>query len=112
MSCILSQNTADANSFPTFIRLRAAVSDWAEMESMPVEELEILIKKAGLAKQKARSIQAALRAIREKFGDYALDDLRNWEVDSAGLADDNPWSRAKDGINRSLFCTRARYCAG
>ncbi|MCB0824878.1 MAG: endonuclease III [Armatimonadetes bacterium] len=83
VSCILSQNTADANSFPSFIRLRAAVPDWAEMELMPVEELELLIKKAGLAKQKARSIQAALGAIREKFGMYSLDDLRNWEVEQA-----------------------------
>lgn len=83
VSCILSQNTSDSNSFPTFIRLRAAVPDWAVMEAMPLEELQVLVQKAGLTNQKARSIQAALKAIREKFGDYSLDEMRNWDDDTA-----------------------------
>ncbi|MCW5936374.1 MAG: endonuclease III [Fimbriimonadaceae bacterium] len=77
VSCILSQHTADANSFPTFTRLRAAYPDWAEVEALGPEKLAGVIRQAGLTNQKAKSICGCLRTIRERFGGYTLEPLES-----------------------------------
>lgn len=73
VSCILSQHTADANSLPAFFRLKEAMPDWATIADAPIEEIAELIRKAGLANQKAKSIQSALNRIRERTGGYEID---------------------------------------
>lgn len=75
VSCILSQHTADVNSLPAFFRLKEAMPNWATIAEAPPDEVADLIRKAGLANQKAKSIQGALRDIRERNGDYTIASL-------------------------------------
>lgn len=77
VSCILSQHTADANSFPTFTELRAKHPTWQEIVDLGNEKLAVVIKKAGLANQKAKSIIGSLIEIKKRNGDYSLENLRN-----------------------------------
>lgn len=76
VSCILSQHTTDASSFPAFTRMRAHYADWQAIEDASDAEVADVIRKAGLANQKARSIRACLRAIRLEFGSHTLEPLR------------------------------------
>ncbi|MBV6490686.1 MAG: endonuclease III [Fimbriimonadaceae bacterium] len=76
VSCILTQHTADANAFPAFDRMRARFPTWPEVVAADPEELRDTIRAAGLANQKARSIQGALREIAVRNGDYTLENLR------------------------------------
>lgn len=76
VSCILSQHTSDANSFPTFTRLRETFPTWEEVAEQSPERLADVIRGAGLANQKSKSILGSLRAIDEAFGDYTLEPLR------------------------------------
>ena len=108
---ILTQNSADVNAEHAFVALRAAyptdgpverhtpgpgwggvglpdgvTPDWSRVEAAPFPELVEVIRPGGLPNQKAKGIQAALRAIREARGDYSLEFLgemsaleaRNW----------------------------------
>lgn len=83
VSCILSQHSSDAASFPTFTRLRTRYPDWAELASTDPATLADVIRKAGLANQKAKAILGALAAIRETMGDYTLEPLRHWSTEDA-----------------------------
>ncbi len=80
VSCILSQHTTDATSFPAFTRLREAYADWQAVVDAGPEELASVIRKAGLANQKSKNIIAALSAIKERFGSYSLGSLRKVEL--------------------------------
>jgi endonuclease-3 len=93
VSCILSQHTADANSFPAFTRLRAAFPDWAEMEAAGPEGIEPWIQAAGLARQKAKSIHGSLSAIRLRMGSHTLDPLLDWP-----LAEARDWLESLPGV--------------
>jgi endonuclease-3 len=83
ISCILSQHTSDANSFPAFGRLRQRYPDWHAVASCPPEELADTIRQAGLANQKAKSIQATLKAVQERVGAYHLEPLRELPLSEA-----------------------------
>lgn len=80
VSCILSQHTTDATSFPTFTRLRETYADWGDVVEAGPEALAGVIRKAGLANQKSKSIIGALKAIKERYGDYSLDSLRPMDL--------------------------------
>jgi endonuclease III len=60
---ILSQNTTDANSDRAYSDLRFRFSDWESVESAPIEDVAASIRQAGLAIQKANTIQSALREL-------------------------------------------------
>lgn len=77
VSCILSQHTSDANSFPAFTRLRETFADWQAVVDAGPEGVAPVIRRAGLANQKAKSIVACLRQIKERNGDYTLENLRD-----------------------------------
>jgi len=79
ISCILSQHTADRNSFPTFTHLMETFGTWDAIAHAPQEELAQVIRKAGLANQKAKSIQGTLRQI----PNYDLTFLRDMPVEDA-----------------------------
>lgn len=83
VSCILSQHSADANSFPAFMKLRSTYPDWEVVAALPESELADVIRKAGLANQKARSIKASLKAIHDATGEYSLEHLRSMTLDAA-----------------------------
>lgn len=97
---ILTQNSADVNAEHAFDALRRAypgggaveqhrpgpgwggrgmpdgvAPDWAGVDAAPLEELVEVIRPGGLPNQKAKGIKAALRAIHEARGDYALEFL-------------------------------------
>ena len=98
---ILTQNSADVNAEHAFEALRRAYPsnlpperhvpgpgwggvgmpdgvppDWAQVDAAPLPELVEVIRPGGLPNQKAKGIQAALRAIHEARGDYSLEFLR------------------------------------
>ncbi len=83
ISCILSQHTADANSFPTFTRLRETYPDWQGVVDSGSENLAGVIKKAGLANQKAKHIIGSLKKIKETFGDYSLDPIKDMPLEES-----------------------------
>ena len=97
---ILTQNSADVNAEHAFEELRKAYPsllpaerhvpgpgwggvgmpegvppDWSQVDAAPLEELVEVIRPGGLPNQKAKGIKAALRAIHEARGDYALEFL-------------------------------------
>lgn len=77
IACILSQHTSDANSIPAFERLRRELPTWDEVVEAGPERVAGIIRSAGLANSKARSIDACLREIRQRNGAYSLDLLRD-----------------------------------
>lgn len=77
VSCILSQNTTDATSFPTFFRLKEKCPEWQAVVDLGERRLAVAIKEAGLADQKARSIIGSLREIKSRAGDYNIDFLKD-----------------------------------
>lgn len=117
---ILTQNSADTNAEVAFEALRAAypgagehrphnpgagwggpglpdgvAPDWAAVEAAPLPELVDTIRPGGLANQKAPRIQATLRWIRERRGDYSLEFLADMPT-----ADARDWLTAIDGIGK------------
>jgi len=73
---ILSQNTNDRNSGAAMGRLEQAFPTWDEAADAPLWKIAGPIRVAGLHRQKARSIRAVLRRIREERGRTTLDFLR------------------------------------
>lgn len=115
---ILTQNSADVNAEHAFEALRSAyptagpveqhvpgpgwggaglpdgvTPDWAAVEAAPYPELVEVIRPGGLPNQKAKGIQAALRAIREARGDYSLEFLREMTALEA-----RAWLTAINGV--------------
>lgn len=76
VSCILSQHTADANSFPAFTRLRETFPNWDDVVAAGPERVADVIRNAGLANQKSKSIIRCLEQIKERTGSYSLEMLR------------------------------------
>ena len=93
VSCIMSQHTADANSFPAFTRLRETFPDWQDVVDAGPERLADVIRDAGLANSKARNIVNCLQIIRERTGAYNLDELRDWTTEDA-----NRWLLELPGV--------------
>lgn len=83
ISCILSQHTSDANSFPTFHRLREKYPTWEQIARLKPDRLAEEIRAAGLANQKAKSILGVLREIKSRNGNYTLDNLRTMSLEEA-----------------------------
>jgi len=77
VSCIMSQHTSDANSFPTFTRLRETFTDWQDIVGAGADRIADTIRHAGLANQKSKNIVESLKRIKSEFGDYTLEPLRS-----------------------------------
>lgn len=60
---ILSQNTADTNSFRAFTALRERYATWDDVLAAPTDELEDVIRPGGLAPTKSRRIQHVLAEV-------------------------------------------------
>jgi endonuclease-3 len=73
----------------------AAPPDWTAVERAPLPDLIDAIRPGGLAPQKAPRIQAALRSLRERHGDYSLDFL-----DGAPALEARAWMTQIPGIGR------------
>jgi len=83
VSCILSQNTTDANRDRAFDALKARYATWQDVVDAPEDELIDVIRPAGLANSKGPNIQAALRVIHERAGAYNIDMLTGMEPQEA-----------------------------
>lgn len=91
---ILSQNTADTNSFRAFTALRARYGSWAEVLAAPTDELVEVIRPGGLAPTKAPRIQAVLAEVHDAthgswdlsfLGEWPLEQARQWLIDLPGI---------------------------
>ncbi|NLT51574.1 MAG: endonuclease III [Ignavibacteria bacterium] len=76
IATILSQNTNDNNSYKAFENLKLNYPDWEMLKSVSEEELEAVIKTAGLAKQKSAAIKNVINTLSETNGKLSLDFLR------------------------------------
>ncbi|MDP9467372.1 MAG: endonuclease III [Chloroflexota bacterium] len=91
---ILSQNTADTNSFRAFTAMRATYASWAEVLGAPTNELVDVIRPGGLALTKAPRIQAVLAEVHDAtkgtwdlgfLGSWPLEQARQWLIDLRGI---------------------------
>ena len=91
---ILSQNTADTNSFRAFTLLRERYASWNEVLHAPTDELTDVIRPGGLAPTKAPRIQHVLAEVRAAtngswdlsfLGEWPLREARDWLVALPGI---------------------------
>jgi endonuclease-3 len=91
---ILSQNTADTNSFRAFSALRARYADWPAVLAAPTDELIEVIRPGGLAPTKAPRIQVVLAEVHDAtngswdlsfLGEWPLEQARQWLIDLPGI---------------------------
>ncbi len=93
---ILSQNTADTNSFRAFTALRAAYPGWDAVLAAPTDELEDVIRPGGLAPTKSKRIQHVLAEVHaETGGTWDLGFLGEWPLERA-----RAWLTSLPGIGR------------
>ncbi|MFQ3676974.1 MAG: endonuclease III [Fimbriimonadaceae bacterium] len=93
VSCIMSQHTTDANSFPAFTRLRETFPEWSDVVPAGPARVADVIRKAGLANQKSKSIVGCLNAIRDRTGGYSIDFLRDLP-----MAEARRWLESLPGV--------------
>ncbi|MEO8511778.1 MAG: endonuclease III [Chloroflexota bacterium] len=92
---ILSQNTADVNSFRAFTALRERYRSWEEVLDAPTDELTDVIRPGGLAPTKAPRIQHVLAEVLADRGSLDLDFLADLPLEEA-----RGWLTALPGIGR------------
>jgi endonuclease-3 len=80
---ILSQNTTDVNRDRAWDSLWEEFDGWAEVRDAPAGRLEEAIRVAGLATQKAATIQGVLERLEEEAGGPSLEHLREMGDDEA-----------------------------
>jgi endonuclease-3 len=91
---ILSQNTADVNSFRAFTTLQLRYPTWDAVLAAPRDELEDVIRPGGLAPTKSGRIQQVLAEVHAAtdgswdlsfLGTRPLDEARDWLVSLPGI---------------------------
>ena len=91
---ILSQNTADTNSFRAFTALRNRYATWDLVLNAPTDELVEVIRPGGLAPTKAPRIQHVLAEVHAAtdgtwdlgvLGTQPLEEARGWLVSLTGI---------------------------
>ena len=91
---ILSQNTADVNSFRAFTALRGRYATWDDVLAAPTDELEDVIRPGGLAPTKSKRIQHVLAEVHAATGgswdlrflaERPLDEAREWLTSLPGI---------------------------
>jgi endonuclease III len=83
VSCVLSQNTTDANSQPAYRALRERFTTWDALVGADPEAIEDTIRPAGLARQKTATILACMRAVKDRFGRHDLSGLSDLSTEEA-----------------------------
>lgn len=91
---ILSQNTADVNSFRAFTLLRGRFATWDDVLAAPIDEFEEVIRPGGLAFTKSRRIQHVLAEVHAAtrgtwdlgfLGAMPLEEARGWLTSLPGI---------------------------
>lgn len=72
---ILSQNTSDKNSHPTYRRLRERFPSWEQVATAAEAEIALAIRSGGIFRTKAKHIKLLLEQIRQERGELSLDFL-------------------------------------
>jgi endonuclease III len=93
---ILSQNTADVNSFRAFTALTTRYATWDDALAAPTDELEDVIRPGGLAFTKSRRIQHVLAEVHDATGG-------SWDLGflaAMPLEEARAWLTALPGIGR------------
>lgn len=93
VSCILSQNTTDAQSDAAFNALVKKYSTWEKLRRARVSGIARAIRASGLADDKAHYIKGALQFIEQERGEINLDflndlseqDARKWLMQIRGV---------------------------
>jgi len=93
ISCILSQNTNDANRDRAFHALKETYPKWQDVVDAPTDELIDTIRTAGLANQKGPRIQQVLEHIKAERGAYDIEFLRDMPLDEA-----KDWLTSMNGV--------------
>lgn len=78
MLTLLSQNTNDRNRDIAYGRLREACASWDDVAALSADEIEELIRPAGLGETKALRMKGALAKIMADTGAYSLKTLKDW----------------------------------
>jgi len=76
VATILSQATNDTLSTKAFQGLKEAFPTWEEVLAAGLDQVEEVLKPGGLYKEKAATIRAVLRKLKDDFGEITLDPLR------------------------------------
>lgn len=77
---VLSQNTNDRNRDSAYASLKAEFPSWDMVMEAGAEQLEGVIRTAGLAHTKAGRIITILGRVHSDFGEYSLWELSNWDT--------------------------------
>ncbi|MBQ7154152.1 MAG: endonuclease III [Synergistaceae bacterium] len=77
---VLSQNTNDRNRDSAYAMMRAKFPSWESVVEAGAEQLEGVIRTAGLAHTKAARIITILKRVYADFGEYSLRELAEWET--------------------------------
>lgn len=78
MLILLSQNTNDRNRDIAFAKLKKLYPRWEEVAKRSAEEIEPIIRLAGLGKTKSQRMIEILSIIQERLGGYSIDPLLEW----------------------------------
>lgn len=90
---ILSQNTSDLNTDRAFQSLRRAFPDWRQLAQASDDQIAEAIRSAGLSRQKAPAIRAAVAALL----DAGYPDRTQW-LREASLEDARAWLQSLPGV--------------
>ena len=93
ISSLLSHRTKNADSGRAWKQLRAKFPDWQSALDAPVSEIEEAISPCTWPEQKAPRIQAVLREVKERRGEFSLDFLADMSVPDA-----RAWLQSITGI--------------
>jgi endonuclease-3 len=97
---ILSQNTSDINSRPTFMALVEAFDSWDKLLTAEISQIASIISRGGLGQIKAQRIQQALWGIKNKRGKIDLNFLIDLSVPEA-----QEWLKQLPGVgNKTANC--------
>lgn len=90
---ILSQHTSDLNAGRAYEALRRRLPTWGSVLEAPVHDVTDAIRGGGLAQQKAPRIQAVLREVQARRGNFDITFLAGLP-----LADAKAWLRSLPGV--------------
>ncbi len=83
VSTILSQNTNDINRDRAMDELTARFSTWEEIAEAHPKSIEAAVRVGGLGHQKSRRIKEVLRWIKDTFGEYSLEPIKDMSTEEA-----------------------------
>ena len=114
---ILSQNTSGKNSSAAKANLDAKFgrNNFAAIASAPQGEVVEAIRNGGLANKKAATIQAILRSVREKHGEYSLQHLAGIDAKSGRVIPNDQIMQeliSYDGVGPKTASCVLLFCLG